>query len=101
MYGEILEKTFKNYYENEFDANNYNEVNDQINKLKDTTFKSNIKFKELTFKEFETELKKMKEKSAPGLDKIHNMMLINSLIEFKKIILSTINESVKQNVIPD
>ena len=87
LFGEILEKNFKNYDENEFDANNYKEVNDQINNLKDTAFKSNINFKEFNFKEFETELKRMKKKSAPGFDKIHNMMLINSSIEFKKIIL--------------
>lgn len=46
------------------------------------------------------EIKTLKKSSSVGIDKIHNLQLINAKQEFKQIILNLIDKTVEQNYIP-
>ena len=50
--------------------------------------------------ELENELKKLNKNATQGHDNIHNLMLINSSEEFKKIILQLFNVSLASSTIP-
>ncbi len=42
----------------------------------------------------------MKQHSATGFDKIHNLMIKNSTCEFKKLLLNLINQTIKYSLLP-
>ena len=101
LFGSILEQTFENYKDAEFDRDNKRFIGETILNLNENEFKSDLHFKDFSKSELKFEIKKLKRISSTGIDKIHNLMLINSSEGFKKLILHLINESVKQNIIPE
>ncbi|CAF1064073.1 unnamed protein product, partial [Brachionus calyciflorus] len=97
LFGKILEKTFSDSNEDSFDKN-FKITVDSFISQKEFFITG---FDPFTISELNTQLKKLNRGSAAGHDKIHNLLLLNSSIEFKNIILDLINQSVNQSTLPD
>ncbi len=52
------------------------------------------------FKDLNFVFKKLNKNSASGEDRIHNLMINNSISDFRQIILRLINETVRQSKLP-
>ncbi|CAF0980603.1 unnamed protein product [Brachionus calyciflorus] len=95
LFGTILEDTFKNGNEPAFDNTFKQEIDDFITH-QNFEFNLNEPFSMI---ELENELK-LNKNATQGHDNIHNLMLINSSEEFKKIILKLFNASLASSTVP-
>ncbi len=97
VFGKVLKSIFSEEHDNEFDMEHFNMVEEYIGTNKETLFTTNIgneeydqEFKEEDVKEV---LKKLKRKSAPGIDGINNKHIINLPETGLKIITAIANLS--------
>ena len=99
MFSEILKNTFSIDNTNSFDEDFKLKVE---NTIRDYNFKpSNMEKVDLcNIKDLNLVIKNIKKHSAIGEDKIHNMMIKNSTLEFRKIILTLVNQSIRFSTVP-
>ena len=100
LFAQSLKTTFSLATGESFDDNFKLNVE---NTIKEHDFKKHeFNNKDLfSLKDLNLAIKGLKKNSACGEDGIHNLMLIKTTQEFRKIILLLINETVKQAIIPE
>jgi hypothetical protein len=99
LFASILKQTFSSSNDNKFDEEFKLKVEKTIT---DHDFSSHNHYNKDIFdlKELNLVIKSLNKKSSNGEDKIHNLMIQNTTKEFRIIILTLINETVKQSNIP-
>ena len=99
IFAKILEQTFSPAQDKIFDENFKTKVESKVNNHDFSKHKYQTKDL-FEIKDLNDAIKSLKSRSSSGEDMVHNTMLKNTSLEFRKIILKLINQSISQSKIP-
>ncbi|RMZ98678.1 RNA-directed DNA polymerase from mobile element jockey-like, partial [Brachionus plicatilis] len=98
LFGKLLDETFKDKNLNNYDNKHKEKVEEEV-----ANYLTKERSNEASFKisELEQAINKLNISLAPGPDNIHNLYLINSSDDFRKLILDLLNLSARTNALPN